>query len=67
MPNSLEARMRVVEQKLEGIDELVILLEDVKGALRVFIKIGKGVKWIAGVVLACSGITWACKHFGSAI
>lgn len=64
---ALEARMIAIEAKMKSIEELVVLLEDLKGALRVIVKIGKCVKWVASVILACSGITWTYRHFGSGI
>lgn len=65
--HSMEARVKALEDKFSSIDELISLLEDVKGALRLFIKVGKVVKWAATIILGCSGITWAWKHFGTGI
>lgn len=63
----LEARMEAIEKTQNSVAELVGLLEDVKSALRIFVKIGNAVKWLSALVLACSGITWAIKHFGGGI
>ena len=63
----LEYRMLAVEQELKSVSELVILLNEVKAALRIFIKMAKVVKWIATLVMACSGLTWAYRHFGTGI
>lgn len=59
--------MTAMERRQASVDALVELLEDVQGALRIFIKMANGLKWVAGVVLACSGMTWAYKHFGDGI
>lgn len=59
--------MLAMEQEMKSVHELVALLEDVQGALRLFVKAGRVIKWIAGVVMACSGITWAYRHFGTGI
>lgn len=67
MSQNLEARMRIMEEKQKSIDDLVQLLEDVKRALRIFVRLGNVIKWLAAVVLSCSGIAWAYKHFGSGI
>ena len=60
----LERRVAAIEQHHQDIAELIALLEDVKGALRLFIKVGKAIKWLAGFLLACSGIAWVIRHFG---
>lgn len=62
----LEARMEAIEKSQKNVQELVDLLEEVKGALRLFIKAGRFIKWLAGILLAFSGIAWAIRHFGSA-
>lgn len=59
--------MLAVEQELKSIVELVELLNEVKAGLRIFVKLGKAIKWVASVILACSGLTWAYRHFGSGI
>lgn len=59
--------MDAIEREHKSINDLVHLLEDVKSALRVFVKIGNFVKWLSAVLLACSGIAWVVKHFGSGI
>lgn len=56
--------MAAIEASQQSIKELVTLLEDVQGALRIFIKVGKGIKWLSGLLLACSGIAWVIRHFG---
>lgn len=62
MQHSLEARMRAIELKQQEMDskkpdfdELIGLLKDVKSALRIFVKIGNAVKWIALVITAITG------------
>lgn len=67
MPHSLGSlaeRVAALESHKDSIQELVQLLHDVQGALRIFIKLGKAVKWLAGFLLAISGISWVIHHFG---
>lgn len=59
--------MQALESDHKSITELVTLLEDVKSALRLFVKVGNAVKWLSGILLACSGIAWVVKHFGSGV
>jgi len=61
-----EERLSRVEEICEEIPELLELLRDVKGALRLFVKFGKFIKWASGVLLAISGIAWVIRHFGTA-
>lgn len=51
----LEARMAIVEANQGKVQELIDLLEDVKSALRVFVKFGNGLKWIAVLVASVVG------------
>ena len=60
----LEVRLEAIEEYHKSITELVDLLNDVKGALRLFIATGKAVKWLLGFLAAISGIAWVIKHFG---
>lgn len=51
----LEIRMQQVEANQGKVQELIDLLEDVKSALRVFVKVGNGLKWIALLVGSVAG------------
>lgn len=60
---SLEARMKIVETNQVQFQELIELLEDVKSALRIFIKIGNGVKWLAILAASVSGGVMAMRKW----
>lgn len=59
----LEERVQIVEANQHKVQELIGLLEDVKSALRVFIKIGNGLKWIAVVLVSISGAVMALRKW----
>lgn len=58
MLKALEARMQIVESNQDKVQELIDLLEDVKSALRLFVKIGNAFKWLA-IVIASLAAAWA--------
>lgn len=51
----LKARMQAIENDHLEIRELVDLLQEVKSALRLFVKFGNGVKWVAVIVASIGG------------
>lgn len=66
MPDSLrnlEARVAALESNQVSIQELIGLLEDVKSALRIFVKIGNGVKWLAVIVVSSTSAIIAIKKW----
>lgn len=54
----LQKRMQIVEANQSKVQELIDLLEDVKSALRLFVKIGNAFKWLA-LVIASLAAAWA--------
>lgn len=58
MLKALEARMQIMESNQDKVQELIDLLEDVKSALRLFVKIGNAFKWLA-IVIASLAAAWA--------
>jgi len=59
----LESRIESLEDNHAKVNELVDLLDDVKGALRIFVKIGYAVKWIAICVTTVSAAGIAVKKW----
>lgn len=60
MPNlhDLEKRMTIIEANQAKVNDLVELLEDVRSALRIFIMVGNGFKWLVGIGISV-GIGYA--------
>lgn len=48
--------------KNEDVTHLIKLLKDVSAALRVFVKCGNALKWLAGIVIAIAAITATVRH-----
>jgi len=59
----MEARMRAVEANQLKVQELINLLEDVKSSLRIFVKIGNGLKWIALFITSIVGAIIAIRKW----
>ncbi len=59
----LEIRMSVLEEQHKSIAELIGLLEDVKSALRVFVKIGNAFKWVAILISSIIGAIMAIRKW----
>jgi prefoldin subunit 5 len=59
----LEARMQMVEANQGKVQELIDLLNDVKSALRIFVKVGNGIKWLAVLVATVSGGIMAARKW----
>lgn len=59
----LEKRVLVLEQGKASIDDLVSLLEDVRSALKIFIKIGNACKWLITLGATIAGAWYAIKHW----
>lgn len=59
----MESRMQMVESNQGKVQELIDLLEEVKSALRIFVKIGNGLKWLALLIGSVAGAVLAIKKW----
>lgn len=58
-----QASVQELTTLLPDIKQLIELLEDVKSALRIFVKVGNGFKWVAGIVLAFASVLVAIRKW----
>ncbi len=61
--HDLEQRVIALENSKKSIDDLVDLLEDVRSALKVFVKIGNAAKWLVTLGATLGGAYYALKHW----
>lgn len=59
----LELRIEAVEANQGKVLELIDLLEEVKSALRLFVKIGNAFKWLAVLIASVAGAVMVIRKW----
>ena len=60
---TLEQRVKSLEENQESVSDLVDLLRDVRSALKVFVHVGNGLKWLVTLGASIAGVWYGLKHW----